>query len=107
MLGICGVGSLLLASAAMPLTKPGRVTRSCMFFGSWQSTQETGWASPWWAARASRVVAVFVAAPAGLAGVCVVTLDPPGPGVRSSGVPLEVLYSSAWAAVYVIPLISS
>ena len=46
------------ARARMPLTKPGRVTRSDIIFGSWQSTHETGCAlPPAWAARVSRVVA--------------------------------------------------
>ena len=29
--------------ALTPIRKPGRVTRSCMVAGSWQSTQLTGW----------------------------------------------------------------
>ena len=39
MLGRCGTGASLAASAWMPRMKPGRVTRSSIVFGSWQSTQ--------------------------------------------------------------------
>ena len=42
MLGRCGTGSALAASAWIPRMKPGRVTRSSIVFGSWQSTQPTG-----------------------------------------------------------------
>ena len=42
MLWMCGVGSVLSASARIPIRKPGRVTRICISFGSWQSTQLTG-----------------------------------------------------------------
>ena len=42
MLGRCGIGASLLASAWMPMMKPGRVTRRDIIFGSWQSMQETG-----------------------------------------------------------------
>ena len=38
----CGVGSSLSASARIPRMNPGRVTRSTIVFGSWQSTQPTG-----------------------------------------------------------------
>ncbi len=31
----------------MPTRKPGRVTRSSMVLGSWQSTQLTGWFTSW------------------------------------------------------------
>ena len=37
-----GRGAVLAASAGMPRMKPGRVTRSSMVVGSWQSTQLTG-----------------------------------------------------------------
>ena len=45
MLGRCGTGASLLAKALMPLRKPGRVTRSCIVSGSWQSMQATGWST--------------------------------------------------------------
>src|SRR4051812_41852833 len=90
----------------MPLVKPGRVTRRDIVLGSWQSMQDTGWASPMWCAKASRVVgAEALAAPVAFAGVGVVRLDPPGSGWASLGVPSGVLSSSAWASVYDIVLI--
>ena len=46
MLGRWGVAASLAASSWMPRTKPGRVTRSFIVSGSWQSTHETGRAPP-------------------------------------------------------------
>ena len=56
MLGRCGTGASLAASAAMPTRKPGRVTRSAIVSGSWQSTQLTGCA-PSTCSNALRVAA--------------------------------------------------
>ena len=44
----------------MPFTNDGRVTRSSIDLGSWQSTQETGCASPACAASATCVVGGLV-----------------------------------------------
>ena len=44
MLGRCAAAAFEAAYFWIPAMKPGRVTRVSIDFGSWQSTQETGWA---------------------------------------------------------------
>src|SRR5947208_1799014 len=87
MLGRCGTGSVDCASAAIPRTKAGLVTRSSIVLGLWQSTQLTGWTGPACAASACFVL--------GVATVAEVATE------------LEVRISSACASEYFIALTSS
>src|SRR3954453_17571541 len=90
MLGRCGVGASLLASAWMPLMNPGRVTRSDIIFGSWQSMQETGCASPTWPALPA-------------SASCVVAVDGDG-GTDGGGEGIEARSLAAGADVSLAPL---
>ena len=107
MLGRCGTGSALAASAAMPLMKPGRVTRVCIDTGSWQSMQLTGCASPTCASPVAPAGGGVVAG-AWFPAVTTRGALPPGKsGTFSPGVPSGVFSNSARASANDMVLESS